>query len=398
MSRVKTFNSTGLATAGRLYAGDLNAIQDQYADLDNLTQNVRVATLAIGEAGLQLIRYGAGEARISGALRADGVLRGLGGVVPGAFTTTQRDAISLGSRPYGIGILNTTTNQWEWNSGTDAAPNWKPMGFDASGALTLTGAGSVILFTSQTASNYILAAKRAADANYRFRVREDGMMEWGPGNTGVDVALYRQGVDALATDDDFVIAPNADHGFYFLTAGGTYGGMKRTAADGVVHMLAQTDLWFEPTSKITQAIGTLRAKGNAAAGTTPYIQVNNTVAAKTFGILVDDAGTARVEFTGLLGNIITIDSTGRVLIQSRPIVRHPFGTDHRIDGGTVANTASSYSVSFNAAFTGSGIKSVVASNITNGSATIGSVTSSGFTVNNPGVTGIALHWLAFGEG
>lgn len=128
MSRVKDFNSTGLAPNGRLYAGDLNAMQDQYADIFNLSQSLGAASISVGEAGLQLLRYGAGEARLSGALRTDGVLRGLGGIVPGGFTTAQRDVIPAGQAPYGLEILNTTTNQFEWNSGTDAARLWTPMG------------------------------------------------------------------------------------------------------------------------------------------------------------------------------------------------------------------------------------------------------------------------------
>src|SRR5215831_12386505 len=119
MSRVKTFNSTGVATAGRLYAGDLNAIQDHYADQSNFAQTVDVSTLRIGEAALQLLRYGTSEARISGALRTDGILRALGGIYGGAFTTAQRDAIAAGSRPTGLQIFNTTTQQYEFNKGTD---------------------------------------------------------------------------------------------------------------------------------------------------------------------------------------------------------------------------------------------------------------------------------------
>lgn len=110
-----------------MYSGDLNAIQDQYADLWNLTQNVGVGALAVGESGLQLIRYGAGEARLTGALRIDGILRALGGDIPAAFTTTARDAIGAGLAPYGLRILNTTTNRYEWNRGTDLARDWQPL-------------------------------------------------------------------------------------------------------------------------------------------------------------------------------------------------------------------------------------------------------------------------------
>jgi len=126
-SRFKIFESTGLAPNGRLYAGDLNQMQDSYADQTNLSQEVGVAALTIGETALKLLRYGTGEARLSGLLRIDGILRGLGGLYAGAFTTAQRDAIAAGSRPYGLIILNTTTNQIEWNKGTDATPNWQPI-------------------------------------------------------------------------------------------------------------------------------------------------------------------------------------------------------------------------------------------------------------------------------
>jgi hypothetical protein len=124
LSRVKTFDSTGLATAGRLYAGDLNQIQDQYADLSNLAQAISTGSLAVGELGLQLVRYGAGEARISGALRIDGILRCLSGLYAGGFTTAQRDAIAPTLRPYGLVILNTTSNRLEINLGSGASPAW----------------------------------------------------------------------------------------------------------------------------------------------------------------------------------------------------------------------------------------------------------------------------------
>lgn len=124
MSRYKTFDSTGLATAGRLYAGDLNAIQDRYSDQTDLAQAHSVGSLVIGESGLQLVRYGAGEARLSGAFRTDGIIRALGGAYFGAFTTTQRDAISAGFRPFGLVVLNTTNNRLEINLGSDAAPSW----------------------------------------------------------------------------------------------------------------------------------------------------------------------------------------------------------------------------------------------------------------------------------
>jgi hypothetical protein len=133
MNRLYTKNATGIATDGRWYAGDINALQDAVAAISDLTQALGIGTLALGESGLQLVRFGSLEARITGALRTDGILRGLGGIISGAFTTTQRNAIATGLAPYGTFILNTTTNQYEWNKGTDAARNWQPFGFVPAG-------------------------------------------------------------------------------------------------------------------------------------------------------------------------------------------------------------------------------------------------------------------------
>jgi microcystin-dependent protein len=100
-----------------------------------LTQALAAGSLAVGESGLQILHYGTGEARLSGKLRTDGIVRALGGVYAGAFTTTQRDAIAAGSRPYGLIVLNTTTNRMEWNAGTDGSPSWQPIALDGGGSL-----------------------------------------------------------------------------------------------------------------------------------------------------------------------------------------------------------------------------------------------------------------------
>jgi microcystin-dependent protein len=124
-TRVKNFESTGIAPYGRLYAGDLNAIQDQYADQSNFAQTIDLANLRVGDPSIQLLQYGAAEARLSAALRTDGIFRGLGGIALAAFTTAQRDALTAAQRPYGLLILNTTTNRLEWNIGTPTSPVWQ---------------------------------------------------------------------------------------------------------------------------------------------------------------------------------------------------------------------------------------------------------------------------------
>lgn len=124
-TRIKSFDSTGVAPNGKLFAGDLNAIEDQYADAFNLLQAFGAASVAVGETGLQVVRFGSGEARLTGALRTDGIVRALGGLYAGAFTTAQRDALPAASAPYGLVILNTSTNRLEINLNSSGAPSWQ---------------------------------------------------------------------------------------------------------------------------------------------------------------------------------------------------------------------------------------------------------------------------------
>jgi microcystin-dependent protein len=105
----------------------LNAIQDRFADLSNFSQTVDVNAIRIGASDLQLVNYGAGEARVTGALRTDGLLRGLGGVLPGAFTTAQRDAIATGMAPTGTIIYNSSVGRLQFNIGTDASREWQSL-------------------------------------------------------------------------------------------------------------------------------------------------------------------------------------------------------------------------------------------------------------------------------
>ncbi len=146
MVAVKTFDSTGVAPNGKLFAGDLNAIQAAAAAQADFAQTIDLGTLRIGDSTLSISKIGAGELQVAADLRVTKILRGLEGIIPGAFTTTQRDAIAAGRAPYGLAILNTVKNKWEWNTGTDGARNWQPFGIDSlSGTLgTRPAASSVV--------------------------------------------------------------------------------------------------------------------------------------------------------------------------------------------------------------------------------------------------------------
>ena len=105
-------------------------MQDLAAAQADFLQTIDLAVIRIGETGLSLLRFGSGEARLTGALRTDGILRGLGGLYAGQFTTGQRDAIPSGSRPTGLIVYNLTTARYEFNFGSDSVPNWKVLGAD----------------------------------------------------------------------------------------------------------------------------------------------------------------------------------------------------------------------------------------------------------------------------
>lgn len=208
LTRYKTFDSTGIALAGRLYAGDLNGIQDAAAAQSDFAQTIDLANLRIGDSAIQLSKFGTNEAQFSGHLRSLGILRGLGGLISGAFTTTQRDAIASGFAPYGIVILNTTTNQYEWNRGTDAARDWRPFGVDTGLSITFTGGLSAIHFTNQTALNTIIDSLRGGDTVTRLMIREDGRIELGPGNAARDAMIYRDAANRIRIDNDLNLGGN----------------------------------------------------------------------------------------------------------------------------------------------------------------------------------------------
>lgn len=161
MDRVKDFASTGVAPDGVLYAGDLNAMQDGAAALSDLLQHIDLASISLGESGLQLLKYGAGEARLTGRLRTDGYALALGGVMPGSFTTTQRDAIPLGQRPTNLIIKNSTTGTVQMNVGSDGTPSWIDIG-GASVALTGTPTAPTPTLGDNTTKIATMAAIQAA--------------------------------------------------------------------------------------------------------------------------------------------------------------------------------------------------------------------------------------------
>lgn len=133
-ARLKTFDATGSPPNGVFLAGDINAIMDMKADSNDYTQSINLGTLRVGASDVTLTRFGSEEAQLAAAIRVTKIARLLGGVIPGAFTTAARDALAAAAKPYGLGIINTDKNRFEWNAGTDVAPVWKGMMYGAEAA------------------------------------------------------------------------------------------------------------------------------------------------------------------------------------------------------------------------------------------------------------------------
>jgi len=168
MDRFKDFNATGIAPDGRLYAGDLNLMQDLVAALSDFAQTIDANVLRVGDSTLTLSKFGTDELWFSKMLRVTGILRGLGGLVAGTYTTTARNAIPAGSRPYGLIILNTTTNRYEINIGSDATPQWVGIGYGLADADVATGAaisGKKLDLVGSVVGRGLDSAKPSAAAN-----------------------------------------------------------------------------------------------------------------------------------------------------------------------------------------------------------------------------------------
>jgi hypothetical protein len=126
LNRIKTYDATGVAPNGRLYAGDLNLLQDTVAALTDYTQALAAASIAIGDSGQTISKFGTNELVVANMFRVLGVFRAASGLVSGSYTNAARNALVL--PVYGLVILNSETNQYEWNSGTAAAPVWTSLG------------------------------------------------------------------------------------------------------------------------------------------------------------------------------------------------------------------------------------------------------------------------------
>lgn len=192
------------------------------AALADFTQTIDLATLRVGSSDIQLVKFGTAEARITAALRTDGILRGLGGLLAGSFTTSQRNAISSPAK--GLIVFNTDTNRYEVNLGTTGTPNWQPMTPSAlDPPVTVYAAGPM------TGGTYQLAAPAAGTY----------IVEWG---AGLANSLSQGGSATITCNKAGGVAKYADFG-----GGGPMvrGGISFTGGENAVFTVSATNFSLE---------------------------------------------------------------------------------------------------------------------------------------------------------
>lgn len=173
LTRYKTFDATGVAPGGRLFAGDLNAIQDAVAAQSDFSQIIDVSQLRIGDTGIVLNKFGSGEALFNGKLRVATYVSGVQGLLSTPMTTTQRNALVSGNRPNALIIFNSTTARHEYNAGSDAVPDWQPIAGGTGGGGTLTGS-----LAARPAANSVVAGTTYWASDQQTLYRSDGASTW----------------------------------------------------------------------------------------------------------------------------------------------------------------------------------------------------------------------------
>lgn len=152
MQRLWTKVATGLAPDGRLYAGDVNQLQDVVAALSDFAQIVGLNRVEIGDSTLAIVKYGNGEIRLTGGLRLDTFLRIFSSFYLGQMTDVQRDALPSTQRDFGAIVQNQTRGRVEWNAGTSGIPKWFPIAVDINGNLIMPAGGAIIFSNGTTIS------------------------------------------------------------------------------------------------------------------------------------------------------------------------------------------------------------------------------------------------------
>lgn len=119
------------------------------------------------------------------------------------FTGTSIDLMSASSTTQAIGVAVTGDTQYRWQVRRDAVMAWSsgsavPDAFlarQAAGLLRLTSTSLDLVSASST--NLAIGMAITGDASYRWQVRQDSVMAWGPGNAPPDLTLARLGTGSF---------------------------------------------------------------------------------------------------------------------------------------------------------------------------------------------------------
>jgi hypothetical protein len=177
--------------------------------------------------------------------------------------------------------------------------------------------------------------------------------------------------------------PNTPHGFPYPPA-----------SDPVAQGAAAIEALARAVDAGNFGTGTLKAAAYTAEGASNYpsFNIHELTAAKTVSMYIGSTGVFSFDFAGILGGLISADSTGAVKVMGQRVERHPYAADHHVESGVVSGSTV---VTFTQAFT-------VAPSVV---ATYQSATSAPVSVGAPTLTGVqifgpagAIYWHAEGQG
>jgi hypothetical protein len=137
---------------------------------------------------------------------ATAAVHGVSGTLVGTSDTQTLANKTLTAPTVNAGAMSGTFSGAHTYSGAVTLSGGGTLSGTFTGSPTLSGTvghTSSIQSTLSASTSVALASIVTADTFDRFRVTAAGAHEWGPGNAGRDVTLYRTAANVLATDDTF---------------------------------------------------------------------------------------------------------------------------------------------------------------------------------------------------
>lgn len=161
-----------------------------------------------------------------------------------------------------------------------------------------------IVSSGAAAGSLALTGQVTGDSNARVQLREDGRINWGPGNAATDTDLYRSAAGSLQTDGFFAMNSGQSSGQFTSFTGAAKAIVCGTIGGG--YAVAEGANARQGTLTLTGATPVVVANTSVTANTRIYLTAN--AAGGTPGHFWVSARTAGTSFsvTGTAGDTSTL--------------------------------------------------------------------------------------------